>query len=402
MVKRNIKNKLATGVLAAGMATASILNTGCENADNKTKDPEAIKKEIQAKKDSIEKAKQREKDIYFQHAIDSIKEKNGYADYNKELNSLPSIYRDKDDIRNIYDTKTLQGTIDREFYKATEKTVKDLHKQACDLLKKYDILNPDDMDKFDITEQAYMLNYLDPKDIKSGFYSGEYPVLAIYYEPIYESEYGDARKDEIENKMDALVLKAAEKVKAANKEIDARYADYHLEDGSGLFDTDNSNNFMIVKKTVSVYDQNLNMDFFGEKGAKYELVSLKGGKWQVVKTRKNGTVEKTHVFQDAKDFEESKSFVKENTSKVGDTDLKFSAGKNKGVRVEFSKITKIKKRKVWKPVEFTQEEQHKIDSLADQIKYKARLDSLCQEAEKKAEVQARELTKRRFNSKKTR
>ena len=45
-----------------------------------------------------------------------------------------------------------------------------------------------------------------------------------------------------------------------------------------------------------MYNPKLNVNFFGDKNANYKLVKMGQGKWQVVRTDKNGRKAKTPVF----------------------------------------------------------------------------------------------------------
>ncbi|MCL2749383.1 MAG: hypothetical protein FWE50_04915 [Alphaproteobacteria bacterium] len=96
-----------------------------------------------------------------------------------------------------------------------------------------------------------------------------------------------------------------------------------------------------VIKGVSVYDSKLSVDFFNDKNAKYKLLDLGNGKWQVQKTDKSGKVSKTHVFEDNKEWSTwvriyNKDDLSENNIAVDG--FSFSPGANLGVRVSMNQV----------------------------------------------------------------
>ena len=69
------------------------------------------------------------------------------------------------------------------------------------------------------------------------------------------------------------------------------------ESGVG-FGFENAESVLLMERSASVYGADLDASFFCKQGAKYQLVKLSEGKWQVVRTDKNGRVAKTPVFED--------------------------------------------------------------------------------------------------------
>ena len=149
------------------------------------------------------------------------------------------------------------------------------------------------------------------------------------------------------------------------------------------------------------------MDFFGEPVAKYKLVSVGQGKWQVVKTKQNGRVEKTKVFSDNKEFEifeypvfDDEEYGEQGSvdalPKVGDSEFWFEPGTNLGVRVGYSEVIRVEKRKKeWKPT-YTAKEQRVLDSLHRTVNRKQNLNAQYWETGQQAQQVADSMTMARY------
>lgn len=205
-------------------------------------------------------------------------------------------------------------------------------------------------------------------------------LVAVITQVINESNYGQTRKNEIINKVNALIKKVKPKLIASRKAIERQYADYYVVmDGHdaafmdygegdwdyGYTDLEYPERQAVVRvKTLSVYDQNLPVDFFGDKTASYMLVSLSNDRWQVQKITANGRFEMTPVFTD-----KGVTRVQEYYASMDATDsheFSYDPGYNVGVHVVKEDRVVIKRaKKQWYP---SRTVINQVDSLDRQAK----------------------------------
>jgi len=220
---------------------------------------------------------------------------------------------------------------------------------------------------------------------------------------IYWRDYGEARQDEVRaavksivekmvTDMDKAVVEIARKyakyypVLTDIKNIPAQYAEY-LKDvvlwdevgESGDACPGDISGDLVITRSIRVYDSKLPVSFFGEKGASYKLVSVQPGKWQVVRTDKNGKVSKTAVFSHDTDYELE---LRHNwtDSKVGNSTFSYEPGANMGVHVYATEVVYVKEREI-KDDKLPQKEYDRLFAQQD-----ARYDSLQSEYARKTDL----------------
>ncbi len=175
------------------------------------------------------------------------------------------------------------------------------------------------------------------------------------------AQYGASRKAEIVKIIEKRYVQMMSELKANRIAVAKEFADYYpvldinripkqyrqymdfdpaLEfggEGDSWYSYDKNSwrlkgDFAIVK-SVNVYDSKLKPEFFNVPGAKYKLVQVAKGKWQVVRTLK-GKVEKTPVFTHNVDYKtEMQSWGITQDVKAGDNSFSASAGTNLGVHI---------------------------------------------------------------------
>lgn len=400
-----MKNKkIETFAVASLMALNALVGaSSCNDNEKAGMAAEKARTEIEKARKEEAKKKEAEKAAVFKHVFDSVLNASGYQEYQKELHSMPGKCSMELQMDSIQYSKTLGGTIEAEVIKTSRPIIEEYSAQMHALLAKYS-LGFDSEGSSDSV--AYMYEFLSDEDCN-------YESLWAMKRIVEDSEYGESRKKEICEKMDAIHQGARKKILANKKAVEKRYANYYLVDddshlgfaegeGGAWLDYHSLNDdycnpkTLVTEKFVSVYDQKLPVDFFGNPGVKYKLVSIGQNKWQVVTINKNGAViGKTKVFEDAKEFS-TRTYREEpeDNIKVGDSEFSFEPGKNEGVRVNYSEITKVQKRKQNWIAKYTNAEQKMIDSLSGQIKRIEHLNSICDSLHTSAYNRANEYVKR--------
>ena len=229
------------------------------------------------------------------------------------------------------------------------------------------------------------------------------------------ADYGQPNKDNMHAMVSQIVKDTKASLIQSRKSIEKKYADYYLVPENTVMGTSDAGEggyvygyedlnyewyngkYLITTRSVSVYDSKLTVDFFGEPGAKYELISLGEGKWQVVKTSTDGKVSKTHVFEDKKDFDVNVHST--NTpERVGESSFNFEPGYNYGVHVSFSQVANVQTRKKDWTVKLPQNVQQQVDSLHQVINAKEELENEVSRKFCEADSISRAMTRERFGS----
>lgn len=204
-------------------------------------------------------------------------------------------------------------------------------------------------------------------------------------------EYGESRQNEVITAVNNILLKMYRDICTSTKQIARSFAKYYpvlsdpkdmpaeyaklLENVELWWEHSESGEWypgyiagdVVVKRCVRVYDSKLPVSFFGEEGADYKLVNVAPGKWQVIRTSKDGKVAKTAVFTHNVDYT-FVAGVNDEGAKVGDGTFEFAPGANMGVEIIASEVVFIKKReiandKIPNYAEKYGQEDAKIDSL---------------------------------------
>lgn len=122
------------------------------------------------------------------------------------------------------------------------------------------------------------------------------------------------------------------------KGVPAEYAGFYedydpidYDSDTDKFECEYASTNLCVSRSVNVYNPKLNVNFFGDKNANYKLVKMGQGKWQVVRTDKNGRKAKTPVFTYDVDY----SYYTHGGSRHDD-EFEAEPGTNMGVRIYVS------------------------------------------------------------------
>lgn len=331
-----VMKKLHKFALTAGatIATLASLNS-CKSREQKEADAEQARMErLLAEERAEEERKITEYKVY-ENARDSVLDARGYqADaYNRQCRAESELAR-------------LSSLTQRDVLRENVYALINVHARQCadeilNLLNKYGLHIKDRWGKkseqdvlIDYAREEYLWDYAPNRTSakRDGIDSSEKAELLKAVIPggmfadVDWREYGESRQQEVKN----AVLKIFDKM---NHELDASlraevkkfavyypildisksgvpaeyaklYADYDPID----FDEERGFNFeygptdLIVTRNVDVYDSKLDVDFFGQEGAKYQLVKVAQGKWQVIRTDKDGKVAKTPVFSHNVDY----------------------------------------------------------------------------------------------------
>ena len=382
--------------------------------------------------DSIARAEKKRQDDYYDHVRDSVAQRNGEQRYADSLASGRGEYEDESEIRTIEWAHSLAGTMERELMTAGKPIVQQGEQEIRDLLAKYGVVYTNffdfaEEDNWTLHDELFVgVSYQDG-DYRETF--GATAEWQAHVDAIIDkSDYGEPRKAEMKQKTAEKIANTEQQLRASRENVQKRFADYYsalpqeykdyigvesLGEGEMGPGYDESLNYyanaggIVTSREIHVYDSNLDPDFFGEPGATYKLVSLGNNKWQVVKTRADGTVAKTAVFQD-----QGSSYTYTNTfgddtdeegnpipvPKVGDSYFDFRPGANIGVHISFTEVIKVEKHnKQWKP-QFTPAEQRQMDSLRERIAKKSEWSHKQWELGRQSDSIARAMTQRRFGN----
>lgn len=384
-----------------------------------------------------------QKRAYYEFAFDSVKTANGEKEIDKRLHSHQSRYEDGYAIEKLAHQYTLGGVMENEVSTKGSKIIENSYQKIVDELGKYGVKldnyigqHPENPDYIVLKKRyswgeenlsKYGLSFIGVserfyKDSQDDYYDdaaeGWNDLVSAIYTAINEAvcsdgePYGDNQKNKMKAVVDNVIAQTKKDLIKSRESVEQKYADYYLmsdktylgtsywaegDFGYGYDDLNGWSNskYLVKHRRVDVYDSKLDVDFFGDKDATYKLVSLGNGKWQVIKTYKNGKTEKTHVFSDAKDFSEEYRPIDESVN-IGKSEFDFEAGRNMGVRVYWDEVIEVQQRKKdWNTV-IPQETQQTIDSLKKEIKNKEELFNLQLKKLHEADSIAESLVEKRY------
>lgn len=441
-------NKAKTFLFGTVLAVYGLLPS-CNTEPNQ-KEPKQPKKEVapaQKNEDQIVRE-------YYTRVYDSIKTKNGAKSLNEQWEAIPNRYGNQDKIMELEHPYSLGGVMEKDVYSAGSKIIENAYNKITAELAKYNVSLDVVQDSANFYfKRTYVSNYdhrsyetdetvskynmcfvglgdsisrynmgfigLDDSISEGGDYYGWEAddawnrLLEAIYTSINAADYGQPQKDNMKATVDKTAKKAIQDLIAARKSVENKYNPYYLiaegyrknlgvcEEGEGCYsygysDIDFTNSkYMITKSYVDVYDSKLETEFFGDPNAKYELLSHGNGKWQVVKTSKDGAVSKTHIFEDLKKFSEYTEFGNE-PQKIGETKFGFTPGYNYGVRVSFEKVTNVQRRQKDWVAKLPKDVQHTVDSLRQQDEITEMLENEMYKKFKEADSIADKMTREKF------
>lgn len=371
--------KLQKFALATGLAVATLASlNSCKSREQKEADAEKARQEQLAEEKQAEKERKMMESKVYEIARDSVLNARGYQDdvYDRLTSARTALYN----LDDFSQHRVLRERVD---------TIVVQHSRQCatEILKlfgKYNLRMSERYTKGDSDQNVlandalgqyyeYAANrtcakYIEDATQKSEMHKACMPWLLFgnseedeqknksrwdYAIDWGKYEYGAARQAEIQN----AVLKIFDKMnhnldnalRAECKKFAAYYpildisksgmpaeyakqfADYdpiNFDEEHG-FEFEYAPSELCVSRSVSVYDSKLDVDFFGEPNATYKLVKVAKGKWQVVRTSKNGKVAKTPVFSHNVDYSyNAYAYYGGDSNSFG-----FEPGANMGVHV---------------------------------------------------------------------
>ena len=431
-------NKAKTFLFGTVLAVYGLFPSCSTNTEQNQKEPEHPKKEVKhTSKQTNEDKIARE---YYTRVYDSIKTKNGAKSLNEQWEAIPNRYGNQDKIMELEHPYSLGGVMEKDVYSAGSKIIENAYNQITAELAKYNVSLDVAQDSANFYfKRTYVSNYdhrsyetdetvskynmcfvgLGDSISEGGDYYGWEAddawnrLLEAIYTSINAADYGQSQKDNMKATVDKIAKKATQDLIAARKSAENKYDPYYLmsedyrknlgvcDEGEGCYsygygDIDFTNSkYMITKSYVDVYDAKLETEFFGDPNAKYELLSHRNGKWQVVKTSKDGTISKTHIFEDQKNFSEYTEFSNE-PKKIGETNFGFTPGYNYGVRVSFEKVTNVQRRQKDWVVKLPKDVQHTVDSLRQQDEITEKIQNEMYKKFEEADSIADKMTREKF------
>ena len=435
MSGKNFKTLALSSIMAlTGIATS------CETRDDIESESNIIPEIVLPKlSDNTSNTQPDEKTIFFYHAFDSIYNTNGGKSYEDSLQSKPDIYFDIDAVKALEHDYTLGGTIDKRVTKYGMKIIDKCYQDLSKTLAEYNIsLNEhiiSDSIKF-TKKYSEELGYQNEifKDVLCfigiNLYAGtgreyyaadaEWGMFSEWIRSVISYSFLDPDiEDAAQQRTIQILDKAKQDLISSRKNIEKAFSDYYLltdcdkqklgvepEYGElgpsyGYSELNNkkiNGKYLITEQSVRVYDSKLTPEFFSDRVADYKLVSPNKYKWQVIKTYRDGTIKKTPVFYDNKEYI-NRTFVASTRKDCPAPKFEYVPGANIGVHVGYteSRITSVRK-KDW-TIKPPRRVQHKIDSLNNEIKDKQRLENLRIAARNNADSIAKILTIKEFKKK---
>lgn len=166
-------------------------------------------------------------------------------------------------------------------------------------------------------------------------------------------------------------------------------------DYSALDDETVNGKYAITHRYTSIYNPNLDPEFFADTSAQYRLIKIDNNHWRVEKRTKNRKIQKTPVFSGRATVSRS---VDVSPVLIGtkETNFEFEADSVSGGRVYFDEIIKTQMRKKDWTTTIPADAQHTIDSLTQEIKHKQELLNLARAKLKEADSVAATVVQGKF------
>ncbi len=393
----------------------------CDDSDVKTSVP---KNELPAKK-AVDEILASRKSETFDMVRDYMLNINGYHSYVAQLDSLRPISQDVADINDIKSQYTLGGTVTRRVTTDGVKILDKLYSEIDTLLARYNISLADRVISYD-HEFAILVNqdasdadviYIDKEkmafvgagrdlysDCGSDFWvfrdtEGAFnTLLSAIYSVVDDAQLDMNTNRAIKSEAKKKVLQTKHNLETNRHAIEHEYRDYYMLDEYGkktlgvgakdfgyefLDDESMNGKYAVTYRYTSLYNPNLNPEFFADTSATYKLTKAGSRDWRVEKHFADGKIEKTPAFSGKATVSKQTSVVP-NIDARDNTNFEFEQDTVSGGRVFFDEIVKIQPRKKdWK-AQIPPRAQNTIDSLNQEITHKEELRNLA--ARKKIEA----------------
>lgn len=401
-------------------------NSGAEKTTTKTEIPT---------KDTTAETLTVHKGEMFNRARDYMLNINGYHSYMSQLDSLRPQSNDSADINEIRLKYTLGGTMTRRVVADGIKMLDKSYAAIVSVMDKHNISisdkivsNYEDFAVISDAESAEIIycyksdmafvgvgrdlrddmgqNFWAVRDSEAGFDILVNAIYAAIDESRRPSDTCHAIKSEINN----IIAQTKRDLQANRHRIEHEYRDYYMLDeygkksmGMGNFALDYSalddetvnGKYAITHRYTSIYNPNLDPEFFADTSAQYRLIKIDNNHWHVEKRTKNRKIQKTPVFSGRATVSRS---VDVSPFLIGtkETNFEFEADSVSGGRVYFDEIIKTQMRKKDWTTTIPADAQHAIDSLTQEIKHKQELLNLAQAKLKEADSVAATVVQGKF------
>ena len=347
-------NKAKKWFVALGIFISTLV--ACDNS---------YENELQAEKEKQQT--EREAQTLYKNTIDSVLKSEGFYEKSQQSKrELFLLYSKRDSLRAL---PCRADVLDERIRKSAEPIIKQSIVDMVNALKPY---NMDITSLHQIVKVApYLTSYgvFESDTIYEVNYDEEVDfIVDIFLADLsYSDKYDEATKTKIRNAVRKHVKDLLAKLKrnriAISKEYSAyypvldlscvpqqyvQYFDYDpaviYEDGDFYwYDRGELGNGIAVVKEISVYDSDLDPEFFNDSTARYELVQIAKGQWQVKKTLNSGKTEKTPVFSDSVEYKTFGTTQVQDGVKTGSSEFKAVKGTNIGVRIYFTQYVYVKR-----------------------------------------------------------
>ena len=378
------------------------------------------------------------KSIAYTKARDYILNVNGYNSYMLQLNSSRSKSEDSLDIINIKNMYSLGETMTRHVIDSGMKILNESYSKILSMFEKYGITLGDKIISND--EEFVILTDSDNdtditycykpdmvfvgagkklySDMGANFWifretDGAFNrLLFALNDVVTKSSVDDKTKSEIKSWTNAIINKTKRNLQINRQRVEREYKYYYLLDEYGknsmgignyvfgydaLDDEDINGKYAITRRYTSVYNPNLNQDFFADTTAKYKLVNVGSNLWRVEKHFGNGKIDKSPMFN-GRAVVSRYTNVSQIPEGKDDTNFEFEPDTIKGGRVYFNEVIKTKTRtKDW-VVKIPPQAQHTIDSLNQEILRKEQLIKIAKEKAKEADSIANNIVQKKFTN----
>ena len=302
-----MKAKKAKTFLLGISALAGVALTSCGKEQSSKQELSVPQKQEQTF--DIEKARKE----YKQRCADSIRVANGYNDARAQQNQLYDSIHAIDSKKEALEWESsLGGAIQKAVESSGNKILDNFFKELDALLGKYKISlkshfhGEDEMywefydnDEYNgisnIYKTALLYTGVITDDEDFDYSEEQYEKLIKSISDIVdESQYGQQRKDEIMNAVHKLIDQTKKKLITSRKAAEAKFSDYYVamadEDlalqyagegdiGYGYEHMNGGRDILAKTKHIHVYDSKLPVEFFGDPGAEYKLISVGNNKF---------------------------------------------------------------------------------------------------------------------------
>ena len=381
-----------------------------------------------------------QKQEYFNHVRDSIRQMNGYDTYTTQLAThRPSDY-DKEDIKEIKNSGSLGGSMTRQVRTQGVKIINCGYEQIASSLRK-DRVYLDDVIKSDDCEFKIIKNRGAKEEIvfiskaNMAFFGvgtktqenqdvwvaretkGAFDRLAsaIFY-TIDNSEIDVDKKQTLKKYVVSSINKIKFDLNANRRKIEQEYSDYYLIDDYdkkhlgidgyefGYLNLNNpeiNGEYCMTHKCSTMHvngtEANGLTSFLQDSSAQYVAVKNGAKAYDIIRKSKNGDVAIKTIPANTTFGSRYHNISNNLQPNLDSIDFEFELDTNNNIQLFFDEIVNIKSRKKYWNNNLSKDAEKKIDSLNKEIKRKEELVFLIMKTERHADSVANEMLKQKIN-----